>query len=587
LDFSILVETFEKMEKTTSRLMLTDFLVDLFKKTPENIVQQMVYLIQGKLGPDFIGLELGIADKMVIKAIANSSGLKLSDINKIFSKTGDLGKTSEIALENKTQTTLISEDVSVERVYDIFNKISRSSGKGSQMTKIRLISSLLNDSLPNEGKYIVKFLIGNLRLGIADYSLMDALAIAFTDNKSNRAVIEKAYNQISDLGEVANKLYKNGIKSLNTIRIEPLKPVRPMLAERVLNPREALERGNNRVALEYKLDGERAQIHKKKDQVNLYSRSLENITSYYPELKKEFANKIKNNSIILEGEIVPIGAENNQIKPFQELMHRKRKHDIEKNLEKYPVSLFLFDVLYIDGDDVTDQSYLKRRKILENNLSNIETRKIRLIPNKIVSQEREITDYLDTALKIGAEGLMVKQTESVYRAGAREYAWMKLKKEYDADLVDTLDLVIIGALFGKGRRTGKYGALLLAIYDSDTDSFPSVCKVGTGFTDEVLETIYNELKKHILSHKHPRVSATPNMDVWFEPKIVLEIIGSEITLSPLHRAGLNSIKEGYGLAIRFPKFTGKIRSDKLPEQCTTTRELVEMYHEQIKKREIS
>ncbi|NOJ28870.1 MAG: ATP-dependent DNA ligase [Nitrososphaeraceae archaeon] len=587
MDFSILVETFEKMEKTTSRLMLTDFLVDLFKKTPENIVQQMVYLIQGKLGPDFIGLELGIADKMVIKAIANSSGLKLSDINKIFSKTGDLGKTSEIALENKTQTTLISEDVSVERVYDIFNKISRSSGKGSQMTKIRLISSLLNDSLPNEGKYIVKFLIGNLRLGIADYSLMDALAIAFTDNKSNRAVIEKAYNQISDLGEVANKLYKNGIKSLNTIRIEPLKPVRPMLAERVLNPREALERGNNRVALEYKLDGERAQIHKKKDQVNLYSRSLENITSYYPELKKEFANKIKNNSIILEGEIVPIGAENNQIKPFQELMHRKRKHDIEKNLEKYPVSLFLFDVLYIDGDDVTDQSYLKRRKILENNLSNIETRKIRLIPNKIVSQEREITDYLDTALKIGAEGLMVKQTESVYRAGAREYAWMKLKKEYDADLVDTLDLVIIGALFGKGRRTGKYGALLLAIYDSDTDSFPSVCKVGTGFTDEVLETIYNELKKHILSHKHPRVSATPNMDVWFEPKIVLEIIGSEITLSPLHRAGLNSIKEGYGLAIRFPKFTGKIRSDKLPEQCTTTRELVEMYHEQIKKREIS
>lgn len=587
MDFSILVETFEKMEKTTSRLMLTDFLVDLFKKTPENIIQQMVYLIQGKLGPDFIGLELGIADKMVIKAIANSSGLKLSDINKIFSKTGDLGKTSEIALENKTQTTLISEDVSVERVYDIFNKISKSSGKGSQMTKIRLISSLLNDSLPNEGKYIVKFLIGNLRLGIADYSLMDALAIAFTDNKNNRAVIEKAYNQISDLGEVANKLYKNGIKSLNTIRIEPLKPVRPMLAERVLNPKEALERGKNRVALEYKLDGERAQIHKKKDQVNLYSRSLENITSYYPELKKEFANKIKNTSIILEGEIVPIGAENNQIKPFQELMHRKRKHDIEKNLEKYPVSVFLFDVLYIDGDDVTDQSYLKRRKILEKNLSDIETRKIRLIPNKIVSQEREITDYLDTALRIGAEGLMVKQTESVYRAGAREYAWMKLKKEYDADLVDTLDLVVIGALFGKGRRTGKYGALLLAIYDSDADTFPSVCKVGTGFTDEILETIYNELKNHILSHKHPRVSATPSMDVWFEPKIVLEIIGSEITLSPLHRAALNSIKEGYGLAIRFPKFTGKIRSDKLPEQCTTTRELVEMYLDQIKKREIS
>ncbi len=585
MDFSILVETFEKMEKTSSRIKLTEFLVDLFKKTPKNIIPQMVYLIQGKLGPDFIGLEIGIADKMVMKSIANSSGQKIEDLNKIFSTTGDLGKTAEFALKDKIQTTLFSEDVSIERVYEIFYRISKTSGKGSQITKIRMISSLLNDSLPNEGKYIVKFLIGNLRLGIADYSLMDALAIAFTGDKNNRTIIETAYNQISDLGEVAATLCENGIESLKKIKIEPLKPVRPMLAERILNPNEALKKGNGKVAIEYKLDGERVQIHKKKSEINLYSRSLENITLHYPELKEEFLKKFKNDSLILEGEIVPINLDNNRIKPFQELMHRKRKHEVEINLDKYPVSVFLFDILLVDDQDITNRSYLERRNILEENLKKINTQKINLIPNKITSKEKDITDYLREALKNGAEGLMIKQVESVYRAGAREFAWMKLKKEYNTDLVDTLDLVVIGAAYGKGRRTGKYGALLLATYDNDADTFPSVCKVGTGFTDEILDTLYIELQSHVLTHKHPRISTTLDMDVWFEPKIVLEIIGSEISLSPIHKAGFNSIKPEHGLAIRFPKFTGKIRYDKIPEQSTTSKELSDIYRDQIKKRE--
>ncbi len=572
------------MEKTSSRIKLTEFLVNLFKKTPYDVIQPIVYLIQGKLGPDFIGTEMGIAEKMVIKSIANSSGKKIDDINKIFLTTGDLGKSSEIALKDKSQTTLFSEAVSIERVYEVFNRISKTSGKGSQLTKIRLISSLLNDSLPNEGKYIVKFLIGNLRLGIADYTLMDALAIAFTGNKNNRESIERAYNQISDLGEVANILCKNGITAINKIKIEPLKPVRPMLAERILSPEEALKKGHGRVAIEYKLDGERVQVHKKKMEVVLYSRSLENITSYYPELKSEFA-KIKNENVILEGEIVPVSKENNNIQPFQELMHRKRKHDVQINLDKYPVYVYLFDVLFIDGNDVTNNIYIDRRKLLEKNLKGIRIEKIKLIPSKIVNKENDITGYLHDALENGAEGLMIKQVDSVYRAGAREFSWMKLKKEYDVNLVDSLDLVVIGALIGKGRRTGKYGALLLATYDNYSDTFPSVCKVGTGFTDEALNTVYSELKNHVITHKHPRILTKLNMDVWFEPKIVLEVIGSEISLSPLHQAGLNAIKNDYGLAIRFPKFTGKIRYDKIPEQSTTSKELVEMYYNQIKKRE--
>jgi DNA ligase-1 len=207
-------------------------------------------------------------------------------------------------------------------------------------------------------------------------------------------------------------------------------------------------------------------------------------------------------------------------------------------------------------------------------------KKIKLVPQIIVKQPSQVEMFMASAIENGCEGLMIKHPHSTYRAGAREYAWVKLKREYQSELADTLDLVIVGALYGRGRRVGKYGALLLAAYDAKADLFRSTTKVGTGFSDESLAKFFKDLEKYVLSHKHPRVDTGMKMDVWFEPKIVIEVIASEITLSPAHTAGINSLKEGFGLALRFPKFTGKIRDDKKPEDATAVEEIITMYKQQ-------
>ena len=582
MDFNSLVETFEQMEQTSSRIALTGHLVTLLKKTPADIIDKVTYLIQGKLYPDYEGVEMGVAEKMVLRAIASSSGKDVSDIVRIYQKTGDLGEATLEVMKSKSQSTLFSEPMTVERVYSTFDKVARTTGAGSQEIKLRLISSLLNDAMTTEGCYIIKFVMGQLRLGIADYTVLDALAIAFTGNKANRKALENAYNVSSDLGTVAKLLATKGLEAVSSIKITLFKPIRPMLAERVRTAEEALERMGSRASVEYKLDGERVQVHKGKDRVELFSRRLEKITSHYPDV----ANALKSikSEVILEGEVVAINVETEEYLPFQELMHRRRKYGVEEAMESYPVVMNFFDVLYFDGKSRTDMPYLERRKLLKKIIDKIkiQNNKLRLIKQTIAAEPYEIDRFMLTAIENGCEGVMIKHLSSTYRAGAREYAWVKLKREYTSDFADTLDLVIVGALYGRGRRAGKYGALLLAAYDHNADMFRSVTKVGTGFTDLHIEQFYKELEKHIVSQRHARVDTGMEMDIWFEPKIVIEVIASEITLSPSHTAAKNTIRAGYGLALRFPKFTGKIRDDKKPEDATTTDEIVSAYRRQLK-----
>ncbi|MEP0824480.1 MAG: ATP-dependent DNA ligase [Nitrososphaera sp.] len=581
MDFKPLIETFQQMEQTSSRLALTDYLVDLLKKTPPEIIDKMTYLIQGKLYPDYEGIELGLAEKMVIRAIASSAGKNTSEVESAYQKTGDLGDAAREIMKSKNQSTLFSEPMTVERVYSTFDKIARTMGTGSQDTKLRLISSLLNDATAEEGRYIIKFVMGQLRLGIADYTVLDALAIAFTGDKANRQMLENAYNVSSDLGTVARLLATEGLEAVRSIKITLFKPIRPMLAERVRTAEEALERMDGRGAVEYKLDGERVQLHKGGDRVELFSRRLERITSHYPDVAR--AVKSIKSDVILEGEVVAINSETEEYLPFQELMHRRRKYGVEEAMENYPVVVNFFDVLYVDGKSKTDLHYLERRKILKKIIDAVEDNsRVRLIEQTIANKPEEIERFMAVAIENGCEGVMIKHLGSTYRAGAREYAWVKLKREYRNDLADTLDLVIVGALHGRGRRTGRYGALLLAAYDPKAEMFQSVTKVGTGFTDVHLEQFYNELEKHKLKHRHARVETGMRMDVWFEPKVVIEVIASEITLSPSHTAGLNAVRPGYGLALRFPKFTGKIRDDKKPEDATSVEEIVAMYKKQLK-----
>lgn len=656
---SKLVDTFDKMEETRSRLLLTEHLVSLLRETQCEIIDKVIYLIQGKLGPSYEGIELGLAEKMAIRALAQSSGKSVTEILAVYRSKGDVGDTAREALKTRNQNTLFSQEMTVDRVFSTLHKIAKTTGSGSQEMKLRLVSSLLNETTPREARYIMKFLMGTLRLGIADFTVLDSLSIAFTNDKSNRSLLENAYNVSGDLGMVAKELACNGIESVRSIQITLFKPIRPMLAERASTIEEGLNRMEGVAGAEYKLDGERVQIHKGKDhhrgkvkaaiadgkRVELFSRRLENITSHYPDVVQAIRKMDSLNEVILEGEIVAVDLSTSEYLPFQELMHRRRKYGVEEAMQSYPVIVNIFDVLYNDAKSVTSYPYRKRRRILSElveigELSDDEgasrdktssnpkekraskrrgdrdggklgpsagrasrglervrvtdsmqyssddttTKKIQLITQIMSSDEKEIQGFMDSAIEAGCEGIMLKHRESVYRAGSREYLWIKVKREYRSELADTLDLVIVGALYGRGRRVGKYGALLLAAYDEHQDLFRSVSKVGTGFTDQHLESFYDTLESLRIGHKSPRVDTRMDqMDVWFEPNIVIEVIASEITLSPSHTAGLNSIREGYGLALRFPKFTGKIRDDKGPEDATSVHELIEMFRQQLKK----
>ena len=580
MKFSVLSDSLEKMELTTKRLELTDILVELIKKTPTNRISKVIYLIQGKIRPNFEGVELGIAEKLVIRAISKSSGTTIKKIESDYNDDGDLGKTGANILKQKTQTTFSAETITLDRVYDTLLKISNLEGKGSQDMKMKYISSLLNDATPIESKFVLKILLGTLRLGIAENTVMDALAIAFTGKKENREIVENAYNVSSDLGKVSEVLATEGLDGILKFNTSLFSPIRPMLADRVKSEQDAIKKIENEFAAEYKLDGERAQIHKKNNEIILFSRSLENITKYYPDIVEKISNSINANEGIFEAEIVAINESTGNFLPFQELMHRRRKHKLEQAILDYPITVNFFDLLYYNGNDFLEKPYSERRKNLESIIK--ENNFARLIPMSIVKKEADISEILENSINSGCEGLMLKVLNSPYRAGTRGNNWLKLKREYQNELGDSLELVVVGAFFGRGRRPGKYGTLLLSTYNSESDTFPTICKVGTGFTDENLDQLFQILSNKVILKKNPRVESSIEADIWFEPELVLEIVASEITLSPIHKTGLDMIRKDTGFALRFPKFTGKIRTEKSVEDASVDEEVIALYKNQKK-----
>ena len=580
MKFAEITDCFGRMECTTKRLELTDILVELLKKTPVEVIAKVVYLIQGNLRPNFEGVELGIAEKLAMKSISKSSGITVKKIEDDYKLGGDLGITAANIMEQKTQTTFSAETITLERVYDTLLRIADLQGKGSQDMKIKYISSLLNDATSNEAKFLLKILLGTLRLGIAENTLMDALAIAFTGEKDNRELIENAYNVSSDLGHVSEIVASEGLTGIKKFQISLFSPIRPMLADRVKSEKDVIKKFEDEFAAEYKLDGERAQIHKQKNKVVIFSRSLENITYYYPDIVEKISNVLLCDSCILEAEIVAINENTGRFLPFQELMHRRRKYKIEKAVTDYPITVNFFDVLYVDGEKTIDLPYLERRNFLKKIIK--EDKFVKLIPMSIIKNEGDVLEILENSINSGCEGLMLKMTQSLYRAGIRGSHWLKLKREYQNDLGDSLDLIVIGAFFGKGRRTGRYGTLLLATYNPENDTFPTICKVGTGFTDESLDQLYQILSQNVTLKKNSRVESDMDADIWFEPSLVIEIVASEITLSPIHKTGFNIIRKDSGLALRFPKFTGKIRTEKNVDNASTGEEVIALYNGQKK-----
>ena len=580
MEFSIISEMFEMMEKTTKRIELTNILVELLKKTPKKIIPNVVYLLQGIIRPNFEGVELGIAEKLAIRAISKSAGLPIKKIEDDYRECGDLGLTASNILKIKTQTTFTAEKITVERVYETLFKIAKLEGKGSQDLKMKYISSLLNDATPLEAKFVIKILLGTLRLGIAENTVMDALAIAFTGKKENRVQIENAYNVSSDLGKVSLIVATDGIDEIKKFKISLFSPIRPMLADRVQSEKDVIKKMPEQFVAEYKLDGERVQIHKQSDKIVLFSRRLENITQYYPDIVERIGKTLNVNEGVFEAEIVPINENTGEFLPFQELMHRRRKHKLDKAVSQYPITVNFFDVLYYDKKDCLNLEYSERRKILEQIVH--EDNFSKLVPMLFVKNENEIEDFLENSINAGCEGLMLKAPSAPYRAGMRGSNWLKLKREYRNELGDSLDLIVIGAYFGRGRRTGLYGTLLLATYNPEKDNLPSICKVGTGFTDESLDQLYQILSNKVTLKKNPRIVSEMEADIWFEPELVLEIVASEITLSPIHKTGLDLIRKSSGFALRFPKFTGKIRYEKAVEDASTGEEVFALYKRQSK-----
>ncbi len=397
------------MEATTKRLELTQHLVDLFQNTPQEVISKIVYLLQGKLRPDFEGVELGVAEKLAIRAIAKSSGIAIKKIEEEYRKSGDLGQAATIILEQKTQTTFLMEDISVERVYETLFKIAKLEGARSQDMKMKYISSLLNDATPLEASYILKILLGTLRLGVAENTVMDALAIAFTGDKENRKPLEHAYNVSSDLGKVAETIASEGLKGVKDFAIVMFNPIRPMLADRVKSEQEATEKMGSEFAAEYKLDGERVQLHVEGDKVILFSRSLENISKYYPDIIEKIPKVLQADQAILEAEAVAINENTGEFLPFQELMHRRRKYKIEKAVLQYPITVNFFDVLYYNGKSCLGLDYEERRKILEKIIKEDDYAKH--VPMSIVKSENDIEDFLENSINAGCEGLMLKMLD--------------------------------------------------------------------------------------------------------------------------------------------------------------------------------
>jgi len=584
LEFSLIADCYEKIEATAKRLEMTDYLVELLRLAPRDVIDKVVYLTQGKLYPDFVDVQTGIAEKLAIQMVAKATGKSEKEIETDLAKTGDIGETAQKLLEKKAQATLFKGTLlTVENVYDTLDKMARASGTGSMNRKLNLLAGLLTRATPKEAKYLTRIVTGNLRVGIADMTVLDALAIAYGGGKEARDPLERAYNISSDLGKVAKAVVEKGLRGIEQFEVALGNPMRPMLAERLGSPEEILEKLGGKCIVEFKYDGERVQAHKQGEDVTLFSRRLENITDQYPDAAELFKRHVKVNDAMIEAECVAIELDTGEMKPFQELMHRRRKYGVKEAMEEYPVSLFVFDILYAEGKDYTLEPCLSRRRKLEQII--LENDRVKPSEARIVSNVEEMERFFEKAVEKGCEGLMCKSIapESVYQAGARGWLWIKYKREYKSEMTDTVDLVVVGAFHGRGKRAGAYGALLLAAYNPEKDVFETVTRCGTGFTDEDLAKLPQMVNRNRLSHRHPRVQSMIEADVWFEPATVIEVLGAEITLSPVHTCATDKVRKGSGLAIRFPRFTGNYRLDKSAEDATTNREIVEMYQNQLKK----
>ena len=574
--YEIVAEAYRDLERSSGRIVLIERLAELFRQTPEELVPTVALLCQGQIAPDFAGVELGMAERLAARAVAQAVDTTGEQVLAGAREVGDLGLTAEQLLQELDPERAATLEVGV--VFEGLHEIAQAEGEGSLGRKLGGMVGLLERATPLEARYLVRTVTGSLRLGIGTATILDALAEVHAGGRKARPVLERAYNICSDLSMVAATLVQGGVPAVEAIQVRAGNPVRPMLAQRMSESAEILAKLGGTCAAEYKYDGIRVQAHRTADGVlELYTRRLDRVSTQFPEVVELLDRSLGPREVILEGEVVAADPASGELRPFQDVMFRRRKYGIAEATKDFPVSMFCFELLYADGTDLTRLPYLERRARLAEAIT--PSPRLLLTTAEQVSDEATLEATFEQAVAEGCEGLICKSVDPAaqYQAGARGWQWIKLKRDYRSELTDTLDLVVVGGLAGRGRRAGMYGALLLAVYDPAGERFQTICKCGTGFSDAELAGLPARLAPLARAQRPARVDSRWAADVWFEPTLVVEVLAAELTLSPHHTAGWGLLKEDAGLALRFPRFTGRWRDDKAPTDATTVEEAIAMY----------
>jgi len=568
--FVDLAANLDRMEATRSRNELVRITSDVYRASSTDELGPITYLIQGRLAPFFEPVEIGLGERLLMTALASAYGARKDEVTRLNRQTGDLGITAQrLAPAHRGDSPTVIE------VHRRLLEIAAASGPGSQQKKLDIFTGLLRDLDSSSAKHLVRITLGKMRLGIGDPTVLDALSSAKTGDRSLRPILEAAYNRTSDLGLIARTLWDSGEKGLDALKVRAGQPLRPQLAERLPNP-EAVIKKLGTVAVQPKYDGLRVQIHKDGEQVKLFSRNLESMTEMFPELVKAAA-RLRAKSVILDGEAIAYNPESEEYVPFQETTARRRKEGIQELAARVPMRAFVFDAMFRDGDDLTQLPYQQRFEVVQDLLRKADT----LVVAPLIKTDsadvltRELLDNISR----GLEGVVAKRLDSTYQAGARNFNWVKLKRNTSGRLNDTIDVVLLGYYGGKGKRAEfGAGALLAGVYDSDKDEFATITKLGTGLSDQGWREIHQRLASLEVAQKPARVSSNFVPDAWLEPAIVVEVLADEITPSPRHTAGMTA--DGPGFALRFPRIVSIRTADKRAEDATTVREIREMFAQQ-------
>ena len=585
MKFKNLANLFSDLESTTKRLEMIEFLSYFFEGVKKSKkfedLDKIIYLLQGELVSNIKQFpKIGLAEKMIIEALSLHSGIDKKKIKEILIKKGDIGATAEqILAKRRTQMSLfdfedspseLEPSLEISELYTALQKIALSEGTGSQDVKLGILRGLMRKCSPLENKYLLRIITSTLRVGVSTLTIIDGLALGFTGIKNNRNIIEKAYNFHPDLGDITKILAEKGITEVEKIGITYGTPIRMMLASRVPYG-EIIEKLGTPLTAEYKLDGERLQIHKKGQDVKLFSRRLLEISEQFPDVCKTLIENIQVDDVIIEGEVVAMDSFFEKMLPFQVLSKRRRKYDVEDIIKEVPVCLFLFDLLKHKNESYIDKSFMVRRKKLEEIVS--ERDELRLVKSQLINSTEELLEFFNAARKEGNEGIMAKsiKEDSIYQAGNRGFLWIKLKGLEGGKLKDSVDVVVVGAFYGKGRRTGVYGTYVGAVYDPVEGKFVAFTRFFSGLTDELSDSLTKEMEKYKTEKKPKNVICEDIPDVWFEPEVVIEIIGDEITISEKFLT--------LGYSMRFPVFQ-RMRPEKGPGDITTVEEIRSLYDSQ-------